>query len=596
MNLKLFPQAIILVSVPAIFQLVFVFTLAGLLKQSENETAREMRSREVVAGADHMTKLLQQCGIALYAFKNSKAPESLEQFRTDSAAFLEEINHLRPLVAGRPDENATLDKIVTDFGKAKDFGELLARGINRGVDYDAMQAALEQRETILSVSNSVLKSLRQLTELERDSAKRMKSQSPATRRLIWNCLIVGVVGNIVLALFLARLFYKGTSSRLDTLVDNTKRMAKGEPLKPALTGGDEIAQLDNVFHSMAAAVTEASRKERAVLENTSDAICSININTVFLSANPASREVFGFTPAELIGKNLSDVVHGDDWAVVRTALKTSRESGRPISFDSRVRRADSKQSDIHWSVHWSESEERYFCVAHDISERKRLELMKQDFVSMVSHDLRTPLMSVQADIDLLSAESKDVPQLASDKLSSATRNIKYVITLINSLLDIERMDADKLEVQLALTRLQNVFDRALDAVLPLSQKKQITLECDSTEHIVMADENRLAQVLINLISNALKFSDQNTCIKIQVKESVDEIEIRVIDQGRGIPKSKLDSIFGRFEQVEVADSTMKGGAGLGLAICKRIIEEHQGSIGVDSQEGRGSEFWIRLPA
>jgi PAS domain S-box-containing protein len=595
MKLKLFTQAIILVSVPVVFQLVFVFTLAGLLKQAEAETAEEARSRDIIAGADRITKLYQEGGYCLYAYKNTKQPQLKKRGRADYAAMFAELDHLRTLVGDRQDEKGALERVTKEVTKANQFCERFVSDTDRGIDYDSGPLALKSRLTILSVSNELLSELRQFTGLERRSEQQAQSQGPATRRLIWNCLILGVVSNIVLALFLARLFYKSTSSRLNTLVDNTKRLAHGKPLKEKLSGNDEIAVLDTVFHSMAASLAEARRKERAVIDNASDVICTIDANMDFVSVNQAAKEIFGFPQQQLIGKNLANLVSEEDWSAVRAALDDVRDNRKPASFDSRIVRAD-EMRDIQWSVHWSESESCFFCVAHDVSERKRLEAMKQDFVSMVSHDLRTPLMSVQADIDLLTtAQPEPSPANTMEKLGSAGRNVKYVISLINSLLDLERMTADQLDIHVSLIRLQKVFDQALEAVSPLAQKKQIKLECPGTDAIVMADEDRLVQVLINLISNALKFSGQGTCIKIEVKELSQELEIRVIDQGRGVPKEKLQSIFGRFEQVEHADGTNNSGAGLGLAICKKIIEGHNGVIGVDSSEGSGSAFWIRLP-
>jgi len=595
MNLKLFPQAIVLISVPVICQLFFVFTLAALLAQSESETARETRSREIIAGADHLTKLFEEFGYSLYFYYSSKTLERRDLLTSTCKAMYDEIDHLRPLVAERPDEKATLEQVTKQVDTIRQFGDVIVKGVDSGVNYDEMHSALQARMRILSISNNMLKLLRRLTQMEHASADQAKSQWPETRKLIWNLLILGVVLNISIALFLARLFYSGTSTRLNNLVENTKRLIVGEPLKPAIAGRDEIAELDGVFHEMAAALAEARRKERAIIDDASDAICAINANFDFVSANPAAKQIFGFAPTQLLGKNLSALVAQEDWQLVLASLKDSRENGKSISFDCHVLRADENHADIQWSVHWSEKESCFFCVARDISERKRLEAMKQEFVSMVSHDLRTPLMSVQADIELLSHASPQSSENNAESLSSAGRNIKYVISLINSLLDLERMAADKLEVHLALVRLQTVFDQALDAVLPLAQKKQIKLACPPTEAIVMADQARLGQVLINLVSNALKFSEENTCVKIQVKELVDEIEIRVVDQGRGIPAEKLESIFGRFEQVEEDDTKIQGGAGLGLAICRKIIEEHHGRIGVDSKQDRGSEFWIRLP-
>lgn len=217
---------------------------------------------------------------------------------------------------------------------------------------------------------------------------------------------------------------------------------------------------------------------------------------------------------------------------------------------------------------------------------------------MMSHDLRSPLNAVQINLALLEKEAEGVlPGQSTKRIVDSERNIDYVMSLINSLMDVERLDRDNLTIHRVRTSLADLVDRSLDAVRPIAERRGIRLTADYKDMDLIADSGRIIQVIINLISNALKFTEHGGSVAVQSRffSKNDLVEISVIDNGRGIPGDKLGSIFGRFEQVQSTDATEKGGAGLGLTICKRIVEEHGGTIGVDSAEGKGSRFWFTLP-
>jgi signal transduction histidine kinase len=184
---------------------------------------------------------------------------------------------------------------------------------------------------------------------------------------------------------------------------------------------------------------------------------------------------------------------------------------------------------------------------------------------------------------------------AQKNVSVAKRNLSYVVSLITGLFSMEQLSSGQLEIKLSTVEIGSLIDRSLEAVRPLAEQRNIRLCTDSTSTPILADANLLVQVLVNLLSNALKFSPQGSTVSILAEERGEQLLIKVIDQGRGIPAEKLKTIFERFEQVEASDATQKGGTGLGLAICKTIIEQHGGSIGVKSEPGHGSTFWIDMP-
>lgn len=243
------------------------------------------------------------------------------------------------------------------------------------------------------------------------------------------------------------------------------------------------------------------------------------------------------------------------------------------------------------------------------NELKRLEKMKREFVQLISHDLRTPLTSIQAFLTLLGeGHFGEMPEKVTRRARMADSDASRLISLISNLLDIERMESGKMEVVAAEVRVQQVIDRAVHSVVALTERNKIAVKAPALGEMRMtADEDLIIQVLVNLLSNAIKFSAKESDISIDVVEIEKErcgggsgerrsfLKFSVSDRGRGIPADRIDMIFDRFKQVEVADAREKGGSGLGLAISKAIVEAHGGAIGVTSTEGSGSTFWFTIP-
>ncbi len=313
-----------------------------------------------------------------------------------------------------------------------------------------------------------------------------------------------------------------------------------------MRGQDELAELDRVFHDMANTLHQAMLKERAIVEMLWTSFVPLTKNCFSNRVSPAAKDVFGQEPDDLIGSRLASLIVSEDIErATEDFARVRKETDLPF-FENRVKRQD-ERVDVRWSVHWSESEKVYYCVVSDITARREVERLKQEFVSMMSHDLRTPLMSIQASLSLLSVgASGDLPPSAKRNVLDAERNISYIISLINSLIDVERMDSAKLQVHASPTELLPLLEAAVQAVRSLATNKGIALECTKVDPDieVNADGDRVIQVLINLVSNALKFSPRDTTIQITAIFSGDDnVEIQVSDQGRGIPAADLDSVL-----------------------------------------------------
>ena len=241
---------------------------------------------------------------------------------------------------------------------------------------------------------------------------------------------------------------------------------------------------------------------------------------------------------------------------------------------------------------------KFLVVVLDVTEKFELIKLRRSFVSMVSHELRTPLTSIQSFLGMLNmGVYGELPDQVLKLGASAERSTNQLIRLINELLDVEKMEQGKLEMRIASTSVQEIVGDALEFTGPYLDKYDIQLEedLDSGEIVLEADRERLSQVLINLVSNAAKFSPRGATVKLAASSDGESARFEVIDRGRGIPAEHCQAIFERFHQVEESDSSEKGGSGLGLAICKLIVEAHGGDIGVQSEPGEGSTFWFSIP-
>lgn len=237
-------------------------------------------------------------------------------------------------------------------------------------------------------------------------------------------------------------------------------------------------------------------------------------------------------------------------------------------------------------------------IAKANKELKRLDKLKDEFISTVSHELRTPLTSIRGAIGLVAQNAVPIGSDAYRQLvETALQNCERLSQLINDLLDVQKFEAGKFALQLKPVDLADLCRQAVDGIQSYALRYQVAVELQLPAEpaaLTQADPLRLRQVLDNLLSNAVKFSAPQQSVILRLVGQSDAIRLEVIDQGQGIPEQFKSRIFEKFSQADASDSRSKEGTGLGLTICKRIIESHGGQIGFDSTEHVGTTFWIRL--
>jgi two-component system phosphate regulon sensor histidine kinase PhoR len=237
-------------------------------------------------------------------------------------------------------------------------------------------------------------------------------------------------------------------------------------------------------------------------------------------------------------------------------------------------------------------------VLNDVTRLKALENIRRDFVANVSHELKTPITSIKGFLETLREGALKDPEHAERFLDIIIKHTDRLTAIVDDLLSLSRIerDAEKGEIALQDLRIAEVLDAVSKACRKRAQLKNIKLECEADDTIVaQINATLLEQAIVNLVDNAIKYSEPDQTVIVRAEKIGDEVVIKVVDEGCGIPRDHLERIFERFYRVDKARSRKVGGTGLGLAIVKHIVSAHGGRITVESSVGRGSTFSIYLP-
>jgi len=348
---------------------------------------------------------------------------------------------------------------------------------------------------------------------------------------------------------------------------------------------------------------ELSHQQQILLDSVTDGICGVDRQGRVSFANPAAARLLGAPASALRGKPVHDLFHGAAGSShacgEECGLRQAAGDHKPASGEETVFRADGSGFPAEYVLTPILEQGRFsgsVLSFRDISQRSALDQLKDEFISTVSHELRTPLTSIRGALGLLSSGLLgEINEKAANLLRIAVANSDRLVRLINDILDLERIQSGREPLAFRAVQLGDVVRQAIDGMQPVADAAGVQLIHDTVKAEIMADPDRLLQVLTNLLSNAIKFSSPNTTVSIMLRPGNTGVTLSVIDHGRGIPADKLESIFGRFQQVDASDSRQKGGSGLGLAICRTIVLQHSGRIWAERNPVRGSTFRVFLP-
>lgn len=343
---------------------------------------------------------------------------------------------------------------------------------------------------------------------------------------------------------------------------------------------------------------QAERERDRFFDMSLDMMCIIGFDGYIRHLNPAWERTLGYSPEELKSELFGKFIHRDDRERFMAEAVKLMQGGVTTYFESRHRCKDGSYRWMLWNASAYVEEKLIYAVARDITERKQIEQMQNEFVSTVSHELRTPLTSIRGSLGLIAGGvAGELSDKARKLVEIAYKNCERLVNLINDILDTEKIASGKMKFSLRPLEIMPLVQQAVAANQPYAAQFGVNLKItdELPEACLLADPDRLIQVMNNLLANAAKFSPKGSEVSVSVRRNGGDVHVSISDQGPGIQPEFHERIFQRFAQADASDTRQQGGTGLGLSIARTIIEKMSGKIGFVSEPGRGATFYFDLP-
>ncbi|MBX9670681.1 MAG: PAS domain S-box protein [Candidatus Obscuribacterales bacterium] len=410
-----------------------------------------------------------------------------------------------------------------------------------------------------------------------------------------------IIGSLLISSALASgiWFYqmKKFNARLRQVHDNVVASRSGKALAEQMVEDDEIGRLDKSVYSLNTLIKDHRRSLESSDEKTRAIVRTVMIGIVvtdergsILMVNPRTQEMLQRKAEDLVRKNVLEILQGID---IEAPFSIEKVRGKRLEASSQL---NEKKVFLEISIDefGKGSDNTWLMSLIDITERKELERLKQEFMQMITHDLRAPLTSILLYMEMLTTGRYGTLSEGGLERSKAVEiSCQRLVDLVNNLLDVEKFSTGTIELDLDLSEVATIFERSVSALAGIIESKGLQVETVGADLELVCDEQRVTQVVVNLLSNAVKYSPNGGRIELLAVRTENGIGFAIGDHGPGIPDEFRDRVFDRFFQVP--GKAKKGSSGLGLAICKEIIRAHHGEIGVDLNDGGGSRFWFLIP-
>jgi len=415
-------------------------------------------------------------------------------------------------------------------------------------------------------------------------------------------VLTGVLIALGLVFVFGAYFMARTIRPIKDMIRVSRKLSEGDLSHRILPAShDEIAELAVTLNIMAQRVEDKIREVdahnqrlEAVFHSMVEGVVVVDKAGRILSVNPTIERIFGIDGKDVVGRSFLEAIRNNDIAeVVDSVLREGKSVSREVPLVLPV----CKVFQINAApVFDGNSINGCLAAIHDITDIKRLETMRSDFVANVSHELKTPLTIIKGFIETLLGGALEDPQNNRHFLMIMQGHVERLNTLVNDLLSLAYLESEESVFRRERIDLHQLAEATLADRQPQWQKRKLTISNELPSGLyVFADKDKLTQVFSNFIDNAIKFNKDNGRLAVSCEDLGSHIKVCVEDAGIGIPEKDLPRIYERFYRVDKARSRELGGTGLGLSIVKHIIERHQGSVGVESVEDLGSKFWFTLP-
>lgn len=421
--------------------------------------------------------------------------------------------------------------------------------------------------------------------------------------------ILGILGGLLLTILISMKLSRVITEPIHQLINTSREISTGNYKKRVdIKSKDEIGQLASTFNEMAdkldetlSGIMDKNLRVDTVINSMRDGIIAIDNNYKILIINTIACDIFGVKHGPgVIGKNLIDIARNSK---VNSVLKETIKQNVALT-DEIIMFSPKLDSDFIYKIYTNPIKNfdsdtlnsGGVITLHDVTSVKKLEQIRTEFVSNVTHELKTPLTSIRGFVETLKNGAIEDTQVAVKFLDIIDIEAERLYTLINDILQLSEIEAMRKDDRITENDLGEVIYEVVQLLQSAAEKKNVILEVDvASNTFIHANKNRIKQMLINLIDNAIKYNVENGKVSVKAHKANGKTFISVKDTGIGIPEKHHSRIFERFYRVDKGRSRNMGGTGLGLSIVKHIVNLYNGDISVISKPGQGTEFIIQLP-
>ena len=389
--------------------------------------------------------------------------------------------------------------------------------------------------------------------------------------------------------------------QIESIIDTLNKISAGDLKQEINIYSGDVGRLAESINTVTENLTEKidklekeNSRVHAILNSMIEGVIAVDKDARILSVNPTVEKIFNILKQDAEGRFfLESIPNNDIFEVIDGVLKKGEVVSRELSIVLPVQKVfQVNASPIFENGRISGG----IVVIHDVTEIRKLERMRSDFVANISHELKTPLTSIKGFVETLLEGALNDKENSRNFLKVIQEHTDRLNNLINDLLDLSYLESKEAKLETEKVNIRDLFDRVLSGFKSQLKKKNIEVQNDLPSELTAdIDRGKIEQVLTNLIDNAIKFNKENGFIKIYSRNPDNKVKITIEDSGAGIPEKDITRIFERFYRVDKARSRELGGTGLGLSLVKHIVELHGGTAGVDSTEGLGSRFYFFLP-
>ncbi|MEI7527859.1 MAG: ATP-binding protein [Elusimicrobiota bacterium] len=428
------------------------------------------------------------------------------------------------------------------------------------------------------------------------------AQLEAANAILKKALLAALALALLLSFFLSLAVSAGFSRPFDKIVYASKKFAAGEfsyRIQKDFHG--EMGKLAETLNSMSESIEENLRRVElqsqqlaAAFANMAEGVLMTGPDAQVTALNPAMERIFSVKASDAVSRPLLEVIPN---AGLNEMCARALSSGKPVSEEMQLSVPVKGIFGVNASPIFSGAAvSGCLMVVHDITEVRRMEAKRRDFVANVSHELKTPLTAIRGYVETLMEGALNDKEHAMEFLGVIHGQSKRLDNIVSDLLKLSSLESYVVEVRKENVELKALADSLIAGLASVfKSRKASVINLIPAGLCVKADPEKLGQVFINLLDNAVKFSPENASVEISSAELPGNVKVFVKDSGIGIPSEHLPRVFERFYRADKARSREMGGTGLGLSIVKHVVELHGGSVGVESSEGRGSTFWFTLP-